>query len=80
MRHVSVVCLGADNGKTILVVCCINPSEAYASKDQKHLCFIRGGKLVLPDKDPQPISANEEIMIVRAFYALQLVLMNLFET
>lgn len=82
VRHQNVAVSGftADNGKHIMVSVCTGPDEAHASKDQKHLCFIREAKLVLPDKDPQPISENEEKMILRSFFALRGVITNLFET
>ena len=77
-RHVVVGGFDADNGKFIMVVVCYEPFEAYASKDQKHLCFIREGKLVMPDKDPQSVSQREEQMLLRTFFALRGVITNLF--
>lgn len=78
-QHVVVTAFPADNGKYLMVSVCANPSDASASKDQKHLCFIREGKLVLPEKDPESISENEEKMILRSFFALRGVITNLFE-
>lgn len=77
-RPVAVVGLDADDGKNILVVVCLNPPEAYASKDQKHLGFIVSAKLI-PTKDAQPVSEAEHAMIIRAFFALRGTLTNLFE-
>lgn len=79
-RPVAVVCLDADNGKTILVLVATNPLEAYASKDQKHLCFIREGNVVPPEKDPQPISEREGQMILRTYFGLRALLSSLFES
>lgn len=81
VRHQHVVVSGftADNGKYIMVSVCTNPFEAHASKDQRHLCFIREAKLVFPDKDPQSVSEQEEKMLLRTFFALRGVITNLFE-
>lgn len=76
-KAVAVVTLDADDGKTILVCVCIDPLEAYASKDQKHLCFIREAKLVMPEKDPQLISEREQEILIRAFFGLKGMLVNL---
>jgi hypothetical protein len=86
MTDVAVVTLTADNGETMLVVVRREPLEAYASKNQKHLCFMKAGKLVRPTLDPkkpedklEPISLNEEGMIWRAYFGLRGLLGNLFD-
>lgn len=64
--------------KTILVVVCRNPSQAYASKDQKHIGFLREGKLV-PEKGAPAITEKDHAMIIRAYQALTVALINVHE-
>lgn len=78
-RPVIVSGFDGDNNKTILVVVCLDPPEAYASKNNKHLGFIVAGKLI-PDKDAEPVSEREHKLIVRHFFGLRAALTNLFET
>jgi hypothetical protein len=51
-RHVMVATVDGDEGSTILVTVCVDPTEAYASKNQKHVGFIREDAF-LPDKGAQ---------------------------
>lgn len=67
------------DNKTILVVVCRNPSQAYCSKDQKHIGFLREGKIVI-EKDAPSITEKDHTMIFRAFQALTVALINVHET
>lgn len=67
--------LDADDGKHIIVVVCLDPPEAYASKDQKHLGFIVAAKLI-PAKDAEPVTEREHALIIRAHFALKVALEN----
>jgi len=78
-RPVAVSGFDGDNDTHIIVVACLEPSEAYASKNQKHLGFIVGGKLV-PAKDAPLVSEREHSLILRHFFGLRALLTNLFET
>ena len=71
--------LTAEDGKTILVVVCRQPSQAYCSKDQKHIGFLREGKVV-PEKDAPTITEKDHHMIMRVFQALTVALLNIHET
>jgi len=77
-RPVAVTGFDSEDNKHIMVVVCLNPPEAYASKDQKHLGHIVAAKLV-PAKDAEIVSEAENAMIIRAFFALRGTLTNLFE-
>ena len=77
-RPVAVVGLDGDDNKHIIVVVCLDPPEAYASKDQKHLGFIVAAKLV-PASKAEAVSEREHELIIRAFFALRGTLTNLFE-
>jgi hypothetical protein len=68
--------LDGDDGKHMLLVVCLNPSEAYVSKNQKHLGFIVAGQLV-PDPDAQ-VSANELRTINKAYIVMQTTLDSLY--
>ena len=74
-RPVAVMGLDADDGKHIAVVVCLDPPEAYANKDQKHLGFIVAAKLV-PGKDSVAVSEREHQLIIRAHFALRVALEN----
>jgi len=78
-RPVAVMGLDADDGKHIIVVVCLDPPEAYASKDQKHLGFIVAARLV-PAKDAQPVTEREHGLIIRAHFALKGALENAYAT
>lgn len=67
--------LDADDGKHIAVVVCLNPPEAYANKDQKHLGHIVAAKLI-PTKDSEAVSEREHALIIRAHFALKGALEN----
>ncbi len=67
--------LDADDGKHIMVVVCLDPPEAYANKDQKHLGFIVAAKLV-PAPKAEPVSEREHALIIRACFALRVALDN----
>ncbi len=75
-RPVAVMGLDGDDGKHIAVVVCLDPPEAYANKDQKHLGFIVAAKLV-PAPKAEAVSEREHAMIIRAFFALRNALDNL---
>jgi hypothetical protein len=77
-RPVAVLGLDGDDGKHIIVVACLNPPEAYASKDQKHLGHIVAANLI-PAKDAEKVSEREHALIIRAFFALRVSLTNLYE-
>ncbi len=77
-RPVIVSGLDGDDNKHILVVVCLEPPEAYCSKDQKHVGFIQGGKVV-PAKDAKPLSEREHTLVIRHFFALRAALTNLYE-
>ncbi len=77
-RPVIVSGLDGDNGKHILVVVCLEPPEAYCNKDQKHVGFIRGGKVV-PDKKAEPLSEREHTLVMRHYFGLRAALTNLYE-
>jgi hypothetical protein len=68
--------LDADDGKHITVVVCLDPPEAYANKDQKHLGFIVAAKLV-PDPKAEAVSEREHTLIIRAVFALKVALENI---
>lgn len=68
--------LESEDHKHILVVVCLNPPEAYASKDQKHLGFIVAAKLI-PAKDAEPVTEKEHALIIRAHFALKVALDNI---
>lgn len=68
----------AEDGKTILVVVKRNPSEAYCNKEQKHIGFLREGKVV-PEKDSPAITEKDHAMILRAYQALTVALINVHE-
>ena len=72
-RPVAVMGLDADDGKHIAVVVCLDPPEAYANKDQKHLGFIVAAKLV-PAPKAEPVSEREHALIIRAVFALRVAL------
>ncbi len=74
-RPVAVMGLDADDGKHIAVVVCLDPPEAYANKDQKHLGFIVAAKLV-PAPKAEPVSEREHTLIIRAYFALKVALDN----
>ena len=74
-RPVAVMGLDADDGKHIVVVVCLDPPEAYANKDQKHLGFIVAAKLV-PAPKAEPVSEREHALIIRAHFALKVALEN----
>jgi hypothetical protein len=74
-RPVAVMGLDADDGKHIAVVVCLDPPEAYANKDQKHLGFIVAAKLV-PAPKAEPVSEREHALIIRASFALKVALDN----
>jgi hypothetical protein len=83
-NQVAVMGLDADDGKTILVVVCINPItstmlRAYASKDGTHVGTIIAGTFC-PAKDAELMSANETRLIVRAHFALRNSIANVLET
>lgn len=78
-RPVVVSGLDGDDNKTILVTVCLNPPDAYVSKDQKHIGFIREGHVV-PDKDVKPLSEREQTLVMRHFFALRATLSNLYES
>jgi hypothetical protein len=69
--------LDGDNETFILVTVCLEPPEAYCSKEQKHVGFIRGGK-VIPSKDIT-LSEREQTIVMRHFFALRAALSNLYE-
>lgn len=76
-RPVAVVGLDSDDNKHIMVVVCLDPPEAYANKDQKHLGHIVAAQLVLVKG--ATVSDREHTLIIRAFFALRGTLTNLFE-
>lgn len=76
-RPVAVMGLDADDGKHIAVVVCLDPPEAYANKDQKHLGFIVAAKLI-PAKDAAALSEQEHTRIIRAHFALKVALENAY--
>lgn len=78
-RPVAVSGFDGDDGTHVIVVTCLEPPEAYASKDQKHIGFIVGGKLV-PAKDAKQVSEREHALIMRHFFGLRAFLTNVFET
>jgi hypothetical protein len=78
-RPVAVMGLDADDGKHIAVVVCLDPPEAYANKDQKHLGFIVAAKLV-PAPKAEPVSEREHALIIRAHFALKGALENAYAT
>ena len=77
-RPVAVLGLDGDADKHIIVTVCLNPPEAYASKNQKHLGHIVAARLV-PAKDAEKVSDREHALIIRAFFALRVALTNLYE-
>lgn len=77
-RPVVVSGLDGDDDKHILVVVCLDPPEAYASKNQKHLGFIRDGKMI-PSEDSEKVSDREHALIMRHFFGLRALLTNLYE-
>lgn len=66
-RPVVVGCVDGDEGAHILVTVAEQPTEAYASKNNKHLGFIRDGKLEVDKKAVVSPSENGSIL---ATYAL----------
>lgn len=74
-RPVAVMGLDADDGKHIAVVVCLDPPEAYANKEQKHLGHIVAAKLI-PAKDAEPVSEKEHALIIRTYFALRVALEN----
>lgn len=74
-RPVAVMGLDADDGKHIAVVVCLDPPEAYANKDQKHLGFIVAARLV-PAPKAETVSEREHALIIRAYFALRVALDN----
>lgn len=77
-RPVAVSGFDGDDGEHIIVVACLNPPEAYASKNQKHIGFIVGGKVV-PTKDSPLTTEQERQLIMRHFFGLRAFLSNLYE-
>jgi hypothetical protein len=72
-RPVVVAGLGAEDGKYILVVVCLNPPEAYASKNDKNLGFIVEGKFV-PNKKAVVSQADSDAIL--AAYAVMKVALD----
>lgn len=77
-RPVAVAGLDGDNDKHIIVVVCLDPPEAYVSKDQKHIGHIVAAN-VIPVKGAALPSDREHALIIRAFFALRGALTNLHE-
>lgn len=73
-RSVVVAGVDGDDGKNILVVVCLQPDEAYASKNQKHIGFIRDGKLI-PEPKGEPASQRETTAIESAYAALRVAIL-----
>lgn len=75
MRPVAVIGFTSDDDKHILVVVCLNPVDAYANRDNKHLGHIREGKLVPIGNDSTSLGATlstcESDMIMRCYQALR---------
>lgn len=59
--------IDGDAGEHILVTVAERPTEAYASKNNKHLGFIREGKL---EVDKKAIISPSENAAILAAYAL----------
>ena len=74
-RPVAVMGLDGDNDEHIMVVVCLNPPEAYANKNGKHVGFIVAAK-VIPEKDSPTLSDREHTAIIRAHFALKVALEN----
>lgn len=72
MRQVAVMGFDSDDQKFMLVCVCLNPADAYFSKDNKHVGHIREGKLV-PIKGAT-VSERESGMILRCYQALRVAL------
>lgn len=65
-RPVIVVGVDGDEGKLLLITVCLNPDEAYASKNGKHVGFLKEGVLV-PDNKDVPVSVVETFSIETAY-------------
>lgn len=69
-RPVIVCGIDGDDGKHILITICLNPPEAYASKNQKHLGFIKDGTLVV-DKGMQVSEPEMKDIAVAYHFSLE---------
>jgi hypothetical protein len=76
-KFVACVALDGDNGSILSVVVCLSPDEAFASKNQKHVGIIRDGKFLLSPKATETVSTNEEAVIIRAYFGMKNLLMNM---
>lgn len=65
-RPVVVACVDGDGDEHILVTVAEQPTEAYASKNNKHLGFIRDGKLEVDKKATVSPSENSSILTTYA--------------
>ena len=68
-RPISAMMLSGDNDSCLMIMVCFNPSEAYVSRDNKHIGFIEAGKLQTAPKTATP-SDRECKLITRAYFAL----------
>jgi hypothetical protein len=77
MKQVAVMALDGDEDKTLMVVVCLNPLDAYVSKDGKNIGHIVSGKLN-PVKDAK-FSEREEKLIIRSSGLLFTALLDMVE-
>ena len=64
------MCLPSDHeGKPLMVTCCFDPHEGYASKDCEHAGRVYLDQFVQDEKGPQ-LSDAEIAKVLRAYAAL----------
>jgi|SRR5580698_6390042 hypothetical protein len=76
MRSVAAVVIPSG----LMVVVCTEPNDAYSSKDGKHMGHIRDGKFIPAPKSEAIATPKEQVLIMRAYYALTGALHNLHGT
>jgi len=73
-QRVAVTALPSDEpGKTLMVTCCLNPDQGYASKNLEHAGFVHHDQFVPDEKGPK-LSDAEIAKVLRAYGALRVCL------